>query len=65
MKRTPWFDAMKDKPARVGLYEFRFHGWPSSAVGRLKWDERNWSGSTNWPFLVLPGDKWRGLAEKP
>jgi hypothetical protein len=64
MKRTPWFDAMKDKPVRVGWYEFKFMGWPR-VTGRLQWNGLNWLGSTGWPFYVLPGDKWRGLAEKP
>jgi hypothetical protein len=57
MKRTPWFDAMKDKPARVGEYEFRFIG---IGVRRVLW-----KGAWRTGLPIFLGDKWRGLAEKP
>jgi hypothetical protein len=61
MKRTPWFDAMKDKPARVGRYEFWVVG---GRIFRTWWDGGVWLDE-GWPVAALPGDKWRGLAEKP
>jgi hypothetical protein len=56
MKRTPWFDAMKDEPAYVGEYEFTY-------CGMLRSGFVFWNG-IRWMTMVIPGDKWRGLAEK-
>jgi hypothetical protein len=64
-QRTPWFDAVSVDPRHSGWYEV---SWPLGErclylVG-LGWFEHV---SDTSPSLVFPwpGDKWRGLANKP
>jgi hypothetical protein len=65
MKRTPWFDAMKDKPARVGWYELKLVDLIGiRGLRDMRWDGDAWL-LEGWQVSMIPGDKWRGLAEKP
>lgn len=58
---TPWFNAKKHKPARVGWYDFYDSLWGN--VYRLHWDGKNWSITEGLNFEIYVGDKWRGLME--
>ena len=69
-KLTPWID-WPTKPVRVGEYDVRLCLSPGEyARGHRLW----WNGSGFYPdskcrpmdeWLLLSGDQWRGLAEKP
>jgi hypothetical protein len=62
MKKTPWFDARKYKPIRVGTYEFYDSLWNSTWF--IYWDGKRWPWTGNGTGELYKGDKWRGLTEK-
>lgn len=58
-KRTPWFNAMKRPPVRVGWYELDL-GYAYPAL--YYYDGIDWVNPfTKAPMFLYPGDKWRGL----
>lgn len=61
MKFTPWFDAIDQRPVRVGEYDYMclFTG-----LHRFWWNGSNWGSVDNGDFYaIVPycGDKWRGV----
>lgn len=70
-KLTPWFD-WPTAPLRVGWYDIRFRqlseGAPTEEyedVGRFNWNGARFVSATGFSLGLIPGDQWRGLAEKP
>lgn len=63
-KRTPWFNAIKEPPVRIGWYEFYDSLW--GAVFCMYWNGKNFCGAVGRSSAsVYSGDKWRGLANEP
>lgn len=71
MKLTEWFSiATRGQPAIPGWYEIQYA--PEDEDGdRFFWDGETWrwhetgAATSFGNVLVLPEERWRGLAEKP
>lgn len=66
-KLTPWID-WPTKPVRVGWYDVRVRIAGVWLKTRLRWNGRRFvdvQGRNNPLMPLMPGDQWRGLAEKP
>ena len=72
-KYTPWFQAKRQNPLKVGVYQVRFG---HCLVAYKHWDGRYWGWFGRTPAMTeweqvnnrLPyqtGFQWRGLAKKP
>ena len=59
VKLTPWFDAKKHKPVRVGMYEF-YDSLRKKTV-RARWGGEYWTWDGGWRWSTWVGDKWRGV----
>jgi hypothetical protein len=68
MKKTSFFPAAIN-PVRVGTYEVVFQGNSDENVVLIKWVGTRWTTlggrSTEFGDPNYPGDRWRGLAERP
>ena len=65
MKRTRWFRAAKQKPVRVGLYEF---DCTVATPPMLRWDGKQWNRrgriEGDWtPWGECATCRWRGLTK--
>lgn len=64
---TPWFDAFRNPPARIGWYDYI--GWLLDPGLRLYWNGHHWGywmgpGRSNWVHNAeVPTDRWRGKTQ--
>jgi len=63
MKKTPWFNAFKHKPVRIGLYEFYDSLW--GKIEMMYWNGKYWTWDDGVHWSLYSGDKWRGLLTPP
>lgn len=68
-KLTPWFD-WPVKPVLPGLYDVRLVVGPKGSgmhndLGRCHWDGAEFANALGFVPVVMDGDQWRGLAERP